>query len=113
MYDDDVRIRPARPEEAEELTDIAWRSKSYWDYPVDVMNIFREMLNIEQDFIENNPSYLIEHEETDEKVGFYALGNYGSNIYGCFPMKLAPGWAESSSFTPARSPRRWEPRNFT
>ena len=73
MYDDDVRIRPARPEEAEELTDIAWRSKSYWDYPVDVMNIFREMLNIEQDFIENNPSYLIEHEETDEKVGFYAL----------------------------------------
>ena len=77
MYDDDVRIRPARPEEAEELTDIAWRSKSYWDYPVDVMNIFREMLNIEQDFIENNPSYLIEHEETDEKVGFYALEKKG------------------------------------
>ena len=73
MYDDDVRIRLAKPEEAEELTDIAWRSKSYWDYPVDVMNIFRDMLNIEQDFIENNPSYLIEHEETDEKVGFYAL----------------------------------------
>ena len=59
MYDDDVRIRPAKPEEAEDLSDIAWRSKSYWDYPVDVMNIFRDMLSIEQDFIENNPSYLI------------------------------------------------------
>ena len=73
MYDDDVRIRPAKPEEAEELADIAWQSKSYWDYPVEVMNIFREMLNIEQDFIERNPSYLIEHEETGEIIGFYAL----------------------------------------
>ncbi|MDO5114959.1 MAG: GNAT family N-acetyltransferase [Synergistaceae bacterium] len=73
MYDDDVRIRSAQPEEAEELTDIAWSSKAYWDYPVDVMNRFRGLLTIEQDFIEDNPTYLIEHEDTGEKVGFYAL----------------------------------------
>lgn len=117
MYDDDVRIRPAKPEEAEDLSDIAWRSKSYWDYPVDVMNIFRDMLSIEQDFIENNPSYLIEHEDTDEKVGFYALekkgDNGGLNTCGCFPTRSVRGWGASSSFTPARWPRRWEPMNFT
>lgn len=72
MYDDDVRIRPAKPEEAEELSDIAWQSKAYWEYPTDVMNSFRKLLSIEQDFIECNPSYLIEHED-GEKLGFYAL----------------------------------------
>lgn len=73
MYDDDVRIRPAQPEEAEELTDIAWSSKSYWDYPAEEMNKFRGLLTVEQDFIEENPTYLLEHDETGEKLGFYAL----------------------------------------
>lgn len=73
MYDDDVRIRLAKPAEAEELTDIAWRSKGYWDYPSDVMNKFRGLLTIKQDFVEANPTYLIEHDDTGEKLGFYAL----------------------------------------
>ena len=68
MYDDDVRIRLAKPAEAEELTDIAWRSKGYWDYPSEVMS-----RTIKQDFVEANPTYLIEHDDTGEKLGFYAL----------------------------------------
>ena len=64
MYDDDVRIRLAKPAEAEELTDIAWRSKGYWDYPSEVMSRFRGLLTIKQDFIEANPTYLIEHDDT-------------------------------------------------
>ena len=40
MYDDDVRIRPAKPEEAEDLTDIAWQSKAYWDYPPETMELW-------------------------------------------------------------------------
>ncbi|MEG1603062.1 MAG: GNAT family N-acetyltransferase [Cloacibacillus sp.] len=81
MYDDDVRIRPAKPEEAEELSDIAWKSKAYWDYPVEVMNKFRDLLTVDQDFIEHNPSYLIEHEESDEKVGFYALEEKDGKVW--------------------------------
>ena len=73
MYDDDVRIRLAKPAEAEELTDIAWRSKGYWDYPSEVMSRFRGLLTIKQDFVEANPTYLIEHDDTGEKLGFYAL----------------------------------------
>lgn len=73
MYDDDVRIRPAKPEEAEILSDLAWKSKAYWDYPADVMNSFRSLLTLEQDFIEDHPAYLLEHEESGEIAGFYAL----------------------------------------
>ena len=73
MYDDDIHLRQANPEDAEILTDVAWRSKSYWDYPADVMAMFRTMLNITQEFIENNPTYVIENEETEEITAFCAL----------------------------------------
>lgn len=73
MLDDEVRIRPAAPEEAEELTDVAWRSKGYWEYPVELMNEFREVLTITEDFLENNPAYVLENEETEEIMGFYAI----------------------------------------
>ncbi|MEG1799702.1 MAG: GNAT family N-acetyltransferase, partial [Synergistaceae bacterium] len=73
MLDDDVRIRPASPEEAEDLSDIAWRSKEYWNYPIETMNEFRNFLTITEDFIEANPTYVIENEETEDKLGFYSL----------------------------------------
>ncbi len=73
MLDDDVRIRPALPEEAEGLSDIAWRSKEYREYPVEMMNEFREFLTITETFLENNPAYLVENEETGEILGFYCL----------------------------------------
>ncbi|HAJ93340.1 MAG TPA: N-acetyltransferase [Synergistaceae bacterium] len=73
MLDDEVRIRPAEPEEAELLSDVAWRSKSYWEYPADMMSCFRDFLTITGDFIEKNPTYLAENEETGEIIGFYSI----------------------------------------
>lgn len=73
MLDDEVRIRPAEPEEAELLSDVAWRSKEYWEYPVDMMSQFRDFLTITDDFIEKNPTYLAENEETGEIIGFYSI----------------------------------------
>lgn len=73
MLDDEVRIRPALPVEAEFLSDIAWRSKEYWEYPKEMMNEFRDFLTIAEEFIEDNPTYLAENEETEEKIGFYSL----------------------------------------
>ncbi|MDY9920219.1 MAG: GNAT family N-acetyltransferase [Synergistota bacterium] len=73
MLDEEVRIRPAEPEEAELLSDVAWRSKEYWEYPVDMMIHFRDFLTITDDFIEKNPTYLAENEETGEIIGFYSL----------------------------------------
>jgi N-acetylglutamate synthase-like GNAT family acetyltransferase len=73
MLDEEVRIRPAEPEEAELLSDVAWRSKEYWEYPVDMMSHFRDFLTITDDFIEKNPTYLAENEETGEIIGFYSI----------------------------------------
>ncbi len=73
MLDDDVRIRPAEPQEAELLSDIAWLSKEYWDYPVEMMVHFRDFLTITDDFIDKNPTYLAENEETGEIIGFYSI----------------------------------------
>lgn len=73
MLDEEVRIRPAEPEEAELLSDVAWRSKEYWEYPVEMMSNFRDFLTITDDFIEKNPTYLAENEETGEIIGFYSI----------------------------------------
>ncbi|MCE5183987.1 MAG: hypothetical protein AGIKBDMD_00227 [Synergistaceae bacterium] len=73
MLDEEVRIRPAEPEEAELLSDVAWRSKEYWEYPVEKMSHFRDFLTITDDFIEKNPTYLAENEETGEIIGFYSI----------------------------------------
>lgn len=73
MLDDSVRIRAANPEEAEVLTDLAWRSKNYWGYSPEEMNEFSVFLTVTLDFLENNPTYLIEDEDLNEILGFYSL----------------------------------------
>lgn len=73
MLEGDARIRPANPEDAEALTELAWRSKSYWDYPPELMNEFSVSLTVTAEFLEQNPTYLIENEDFGEILGFYAL----------------------------------------
>lgn len=73
MLDDEVRIRPAEPEEAELLSDIAWRSKEYWEYPAEMMSQFDELSTITYEFVENNPTYLARNEDTGEIIGFYSI----------------------------------------
>lgn len=90
MLDDDVRIRPALPEEAENLSDIAWRSKEYREYPAEMMNEFREFLTITEIFLENNPSYVAENEETGEILGFYCLELLEGNKWWLRHLWVAP-----------------------
>lgn len=73
MLEGDARIRPANPEDAERLTELAWRSKSYWDYAPEMMNEFGASLTVTQEFLEQNPTYLIENNDFGELLGFYAL----------------------------------------
>ena len=56
MLDEEVRIRPAEPEEAEILSEIAWRSREYWEYPAEMMNQFHDFSTITYEFVENNPN---------------------------------------------------------
>ncbi|MDO5563148.1 MAG: GNAT family N-acetyltransferase [Synergistaceae bacterium] len=73
MLDDDVRIRHASQEEAEDLSDIAWSSRESWSDSALEMDELREFLAISEDFIEKNPTYIAESEETGEKLGFCSM----------------------------------------
>ena len=73
MLDDEVRIRPATTEDAENLSDIAWQSKEYWDLDTGELNEFREILEISPELIENNIAYVAENIETEEILGFYFI----------------------------------------
>lgn len=73
MLEDNVRIRSAHPEEAETLSELAWLSQSYWDYSPEQMGDFSASLTVTQEFLEQNPTYLIENEDFGEVIGFYSL----------------------------------------
>lgn len=66
-----VMIRPALPEEANTLTQIAHDAKRYLGYPEHWINHWESDLTISSDFIRDNHVYVAE--EDGEIRGFYAL----------------------------------------
>ncbi len=53
-------VRRARPDEAEALTDLIMRSKSYWGYDQRVIEAYRACLSLSPEAIEHNPVYCAE-----------------------------------------------------
>ncbi|MFD7453766.1 GNAT family N-acetyltransferase [Kitasatospora sp. NPDC059827] len=66
-----MRIRPARPDEAELLTAIALRAKAYWGYDEAFMAACREELTLDAAAVERASTLLAE--EGGRVVGFAAL----------------------------------------
>ena len=54
----DVQIRPARPEEADVLTEIAHAAKRHWGYPENWIEHWKADLTITPDFIRENEMYV-------------------------------------------------------
>ena len=65
------QIRQALPSEVEYLSELAFRSKSYWGYSDQFMQACRQELTVDEYYIENNPTFVIE--AAGNTVGFYAL----------------------------------------
>ncbi len=65
------QIREALPSEVEYLSGLAFRSKSYWGYSDQFMQACRQELTVDEDYIENNPTFVIE--AAGNTVGFYSL----------------------------------------
>ena len=56
-------IRQARPDEAGLLTELNWRSKAYWGYGDDFMNLVRDdMITTSEDII-NEHVYVLENSD--------------------------------------------------
>ena len=65
------QIRRALPSEVEYLSGLASRSKSYWGYSNQFMKACLEELTVDECYIENNPTFVIE--AGGNTIGFYAL----------------------------------------
>ena len=65
------QIRQALPSEVEQLSKLAFRSKAHWGYSDRFMQACLEELTIEEHYIENNPTFVIEN--TRDIIGFYSL----------------------------------------
>src|SRR5215831_3613877 len=67
----EAAIRHARPEEANTLSDLSFRSKAYWGYDAAFMEACRADLAITPAEISDQPIYVME--ERQQLIGFYDL----------------------------------------
>lgn len=64
-------IRNAIANEYKILTDIAIKSEAYWGYDSDYMDKFKSIYKVSEEFINNNPTVIIEEDENI--IGFYGV----------------------------------------
>lgn len=64
-------IRAAKPEEGPLLSELALRSKGYWDYDSEFLEACRASLTVTPEYISSCTTYLIE--EQGQVRGFYGL----------------------------------------
>ena len=65
-----MRIRAARPTEAELLTDLAIAAKVHWGYSTNQLESWRSSLTVTPEQLISQPAFLA---EADRVVGFYTL----------------------------------------
>lgn len=82
-------IRPARPEEAEPLSEIAIRSKAYWGYPPDFIEACRAVLTYTPEMLAERPFFVIEDE-----------GGQAQGMASLTPVDDAEIWIEDLFIAP-------------
>jgi GNAT superfamily N-acetyltransferase len=60
----DIQILPAKPEQAEVLTQITLAAKRHWGYPERWMEIWKPQLTFSSNYFEENESWVAEINET-------------------------------------------------
>lgn len=89
-------IRLAKTSEAEKLTNLAIRSEAHWGYDAVFMDKFKEIYKVTEDFIENNPTFVVC--ENDEVIGFYAIISKEKNELEYFyidPQFIGKGYGQA------------------
>lgn len=66
-----IIIYPASSSDCEKLTNLAIRSEAYWGYDSNYIDRFKEIYKVNQEFIKNNPTYIIK--DNEEIIGFYGI----------------------------------------
>lgn len=76
---DQVSIRRASPDQADQLTEIAFAAKAYWGYLERWMELWRPQLTFTPQDIEENESWAALSE--DVPIGFYTLQEKNGNAW--------------------------------
>lgn len=75
----DIQILPAKPEQAQALTQIALAAKAYWGYPKRWMEQWKPQLTFTSDYFEENESWVAEL--NGSSVAFYTLLEQDGNAW--------------------------------
>lgn len=70
------KIRAARAEECDRLTEIARQAKAYWGYPDTLMGLWEEELTVLPEYLQRHAVYCAV-DKSDNIVGLYALSGDG------------------------------------
>ena len=95
-----VRIRQARPDEAERLSELARRSKASWGYDEDFMRRAAVELTITRDAIASHEVWVLE-DEGDAILGFH-------RVISGDPAVLEDLWLEPEAMGAGHGRRLWE-----
>ncbi len=85
-----LRIRQAKPTEADTLSGLARKSKAYWGYPAHFIELCREELTYSGDQIGNNTCVFYVAEHKQNIVGFYALTDVSKDEITLEALFIAP-----------------------
>jgi len=83
-----MEIRPAEPDEAELLSELAFRSKAYWGYPEEFMAACRHELTYTPEQVTGGGFWVLEDES--QVRGFYALVKTSPNTMELEAMFVEP-----------------------
>ena len=73
-----MNIKKSEPKHHEVLSDIAKKSKAFWNYPKELMELWDEDLTVSEEYIQNNNVF---HSETDGEIsGFYTYYPENENV---------------------------------
>lgn len=91
-----VKIRPARVEEADKLTDLVLRSKAYWGYNDEFMQAAAEHMAITPKFLAESRSFVLELD--GKMIGLSSLVDQGEvivldNLF-IAPDHIGQGWGQ-------------------
>jgi len=74
-----IKLRQAKPREANTLTGLAFRAKAHWGYPKDWLNLWADDLTITQEYIQNN---MVAVADADGEVaGFVSVTEDGGDFF--------------------------------
>ena len=95
-----MQIRKALPDEAAALSDLAFRSKAYWPYDKNLLEDYKDELEVFKEDIQTGSVFVIESATTPSEIaGFYSLSNEHEKqrLYFLFvePTKIGQGYGKA------------------